>query len=97
MTQRSTQGPQIGTLVAYRCPHHRNEETRPAVVVGYSDEHAEDTTHLAVLTEDADNLDVLSLSVPHDPTARTAGSWHHEGWSDEEGDDGNGMDKNSRA
>lgn len=71
--------PQIGTTVSYRCTYHRDEKIRSAVVVGYSDSHGEDTVHLAVLTDDADDLDMMSLSVPHDETATTVGSWHYQG------------------
>lgn len=66
--------------------------------VGHSDTHSEKPcVHLAVLTDDTEDLDMLSLSVPHEASPVTVGRWHHQSWPGGERNDCDRMDEVSSA
>lgn len=70
-----TSTPLIGADVNYVGRENTDNALRRAVVVGRAAWNA-DELHLAVLTDDGANLDLLSLAVPPDPTAVSVGTWH---------------------
>lgn len=81
--------PPIGRIVNYVTTTNRDNELRQAVVVGSAGwDNAE--LHLAVLTDTGQNLDLISLAVPPDPTGVSIGTWHQPpaaAWPDDEPDE----------